>query len=129
MEQHVEITEELAERLTPRKDDGVADCMDRIKLLECLADVCMQQGQYHLATKKFTQAGSKLKVIIETSDFFVFMCPGIHFPYYLFRIFLGLTACDVNGCYYSGILEKCENYLKFGGVLCTNIENIGDVIF
>ena len=64
MDQHVEITEELAEKLTPSKEDGEAgDSMERIKLLEALGEVCMLQGQYHLATKKFTQAGNKVKVM------------------------------------------------------------------
>lgn len=34
----------------------------RNKLLERIAECCMQQGSYHLATKKFTQAGNKVKV-------------------------------------------------------------------
>lgn len=68
MDQHVEITEELAEKLTPTKADGGGevgggDSMERLKLLEAIAEVCMLQGQYHLATKKFTQAGNKVKVI------------------------------------------------------------------
>jgi intraflagellar transport protein 140 len=63
MDQHVEITEDLAEKLTPGKEDGKGeDSMERIKLLEALGEVCMLQGQYHLATKKFTQAGNKVKV-------------------------------------------------------------------
>ena len=32
------------------------------ELLEKLAECCMAQGSYHLATKKFTQAGNKTKV-------------------------------------------------------------------
>ena len=34
----------------------------RVKLLERLADCCAEQGSYHLATKKYTQAGNKAKV-------------------------------------------------------------------
>lgn len=63
MDQHVEITEDLAEKLTPGKEDGKEDSMERIKLLEALGEVCMLQGQYHLATKKFTQAGNKVKAM------------------------------------------------------------------
>ncbi|XP_076446737.1 intraflagellar transport protein 140 homolog [Babylonia areolata] len=62
MDQHVEITEDLAEKLTPGKE-GEGDSMERIKLLEALGEVCMLQGQYHLATKKFTQAGNKVKAM------------------------------------------------------------------
>lgn len=35
----------------------------RTRLLERLAECCTVQGSYHLATKKFTQAGSKLKAM------------------------------------------------------------------
>ncbi|KAK7004477.1 intraflagellar transport protein 140 [Biomphalaria glabrata] len=60
MDQTVEITEDLAEKLTPDKDfDNAA----RLKLLEAIAEVCMHQGAYHLATKKFTQAGNKIKAM------------------------------------------------------------------
>ena len=34
----------------------------RVKLLVRLADCCAEQGSYHLATKKYTQAGDKAKV-------------------------------------------------------------------
>lgn len=34
----------------------------RLELLEKLADCCVSQGSYHLATKKYTQAGNKVKV-------------------------------------------------------------------
>ncbi|KAI3364996.1 hypothetical protein L3Q82_001156 [Scortum barcoo] len=35
----------------------------RKELLERIADCCMRQGNYHLATKKYTQAGNKLKAM------------------------------------------------------------------
>ncbi|XP_071106694.1 intraflagellar transport protein 140 homolog [Haliotis cracherodii] len=63
MERHVEITEDLADKLTPEKVEGENDTMDRLKILEGIADVCMHQGQYHIATKKFTQAGNKMKAM------------------------------------------------------------------
>ena len=34
----------------------------RVKVLERLADCCAEQGSYHLATKKYTQSGNKVKV-------------------------------------------------------------------
>ncbi|CAK6964174.1 intraflagellar transport protein 140 homolog isoform X1 [Scomber scombrus] len=60
--QNLTITEELAERMT------VTDLKDlseeaRKELLESIADCCMRQGNYHLATKKYTQAGNKLKAM------------------------------------------------------------------
>ena len=35
---------------------------ERMKLLEELGDCCASQGSLHLATKKYTQAGNKVKV-------------------------------------------------------------------
>uniref|UniRef100_H3D5J6 Intraflagellar transport 140 n=1 Tax=Tetraodon nigroviridis TaxID=99883 RepID=H3D5J6_TETNG len=60
--QNLTITEELAEKLT------VTDCKDlpdetRKELLQRIAECCMRQGNYHLATKKYTQAGNKLKAM------------------------------------------------------------------
>ena len=57
---NVIITEELAEKMTLPKDTGNPEL--RNKILEKIAESCMQQGSYHLATKKFTQAGNKVKV-------------------------------------------------------------------
>lgn len=56
---NVTITEELAEKMTLPKG---SDPEVRKKLLERVADCCMQQRSYHLATKKYTQAGNKIKV-------------------------------------------------------------------
>jgi len=62
MEQHVPMTEELVEKLTPGKEEGQNDVEERNRILEGIAEVCMQQRQYHLATKKYTQSGNKVKV-------------------------------------------------------------------
>lgn len=63
MTQNLTITEDLAERMTvPDSKDMSEEA--RKELLERIADCCMRQGNYHLATKKYTQAGNKLKVII-----------------------------------------------------------------
>ena len=59
MSHNVTITEELAEKMTLPKG---SDPEFRNKLLERIADCCMQQRSYHLATKKYTQAGNKIKV-------------------------------------------------------------------
>ena len=59
MGHNVTITEELAEKMTLPKG---SDPEKRNKLLERIADCCMQQRSYHLATKKYTQAGNKIKV-------------------------------------------------------------------
>ena len=70
MDQTVEINEDLAEKLTPNKDDAGIDTMERVKILEAIAEVCMHQGEYHLATKKFTQAGNKIKVCSPNITFY-----------------------------------------------------------
>ncbi|KAJ4940249.1 hypothetical protein JOQ06_026558 [Pogonophryne albipinna] len=58
--QSLTITEELAERMTVTDSKDLTE-EARKELLERIADCCMRQGNYHLATKKYTQAGNKLK--------------------------------------------------------------------
>ncbi|KAJ1532231.1 hypothetical protein ONE63_000848 [Megalurothrips usitatus] len=60
-EHNIVVTEELAERLSPEK--GERDDKERNAILEQLASCCQMQGNYHLATKKFTQAGNKVKAM------------------------------------------------------------------
>ncbi|XP_043081946.1 intraflagellar transport protein 140 homolog isoform X2 [Puntigrus tetrazona] len=57
------ITEDLAESLTVPKDSSHLSEAGRKELLEKIADCCMRQGNYHLATKKYTQAGNKIKAM------------------------------------------------------------------
>jgi intraflagellar transport protein 140 len=63
MEQHIPMTEELVEKLTPSKDMDARDPDERNKILEGVGDVCMAQRQYHLAAKKFTQSGNRVKAM------------------------------------------------------------------
>lgn len=58
----VHITEHLAELLTPTKDDDVTE-ERKIEILEKVGDLLQIQGDYHLAAKKFTQAGNKTKAM------------------------------------------------------------------
>lgn len=58
MEHNVQLTDDLVEKLTPEK--GAVDEQQRIAILEKLGESLMTQGNYHLATKKFTQAGDKV---------------------------------------------------------------------
>lgn len=60
MRHNVTITEELAEKMTLPKG---SDPEMRKKMLERIADCCMHQRSYHLATKKYTQAGNKIKAM------------------------------------------------------------------
>lgn len=56
------ITEDMAEKMTVSRGSKDLSEESRRQLLEQIADCCMRQGSYHLATKKYTQAGNKLKV-------------------------------------------------------------------
>lgn len=63
LDQSLTITEDLAESLTVPKDSSHLSEAERKELLEKIADCCMRQGNYHLATKKYTQAGNKIKAM------------------------------------------------------------------
>jgi len=54
-EHKVIITEALADRLTPPSDH-----VKRTIILEKLAECALMQASYHIAAKKFTQAGQKV---------------------------------------------------------------------
>uniref|UniRef100_A0A7I4KED3 Anaphase-promoting complex subunit 4 WD40 domain-containing protein n=1 Tax=Brugia malayi TaxID=6279 RepID=A0A7I4KED3_BRUMA len=58
-QKNVPMNEELAEVLTPSKGE-ITDESNRKKLLELIAECCVQQQNYHFAAKKYTQAGNKL---------------------------------------------------------------------
>lgn len=66
LKQNLTITEELAEKMTLSKDCKELSEESRRELLEQIADSCMRQGNYHMATKKYTEAGNKLKVSLDT---------------------------------------------------------------
>jgi intraflagellar transport protein 140 len=61
VEHNIPITEEIADRMTIER--GEEDEAARVKLLEKIGECAFEQGDYRLATKKFTQAGSKLKAM------------------------------------------------------------------
>ncbi|XP_059572178.1 intraflagellar transport protein 140 homolog isoform X3 [Alligator mississippiensis] len=63
LQQNLTITEEMAEKMTISKDSKELSEESRRELLEQIADCCMRQGNYHMATKKYTQAGNKLKAM------------------------------------------------------------------
>lgn len=60
-EHGVPITETLAEMLTPNKDE--MDDEKRNEILVEIGDLLQEQGDYHSATKKFTQAGDKIRAM------------------------------------------------------------------
>lgn len=57
----VPVTESIAESLTPNKENF--DFTTRNNILITLGDILQQQGDYHSATKKFTQAGDKIRAM------------------------------------------------------------------
>ncbi|ERL85430.1 hypothetical protein D910_02850 [Dendroctonus ponderosae] len=61
IDHNVRLTEDLTEKLTPEKD--TVDEGLRVNVLQILAESLMLQGDYHLATKKFTQSGDKVKAM------------------------------------------------------------------
>ncbi|XP_045849639.1 intraflagellar transport protein 140 homolog [Meles meles] len=63
VEQNMTITEDMAEKMTVSRGSKDLSEESRRQLLEQIADCCMRQGSYHLATKKYTQAGNKLKAM------------------------------------------------------------------
>ncbi|KAJ8786527.1 hypothetical protein J1605_006016 [Eschrichtius robustus] len=63
LEQNLTITEEMAEKMTVSKGCKELSEESRRELLEQIASCCMRQGNYHLATKKYTQAGDRLKAM------------------------------------------------------------------
>ncbi|KAF6124817.1 intraflagellar transport 140 [Phyllostomus discolor] len=63
LEQNMTITEDMAEKMTVSKDCTDLSEESRRELLEQIANCCVRQGNYHLATKKYTQAGNKLKAM------------------------------------------------------------------
>lgn len=72
-EHKVTITEAMAEAMTPPRadDEDAAAKAARTELLMKLAKACKKQGAFHLATKKYTQAGNKekaMKALLKSGD-------------------------------------------------------------
>ncbi|XP_064457702.1 intraflagellar transport protein 140 homolog [Ornithodoros turicata] len=68
LQYNVPINEELCEKLTEAQKDDKAKCS---AVLEKIAEACMKQNNYHLAAKKFTQAGNKvqaMKALLKSGD-------------------------------------------------------------
>ena len=66
LQYNISVTEEMAEKLTVDRDGKTNN-----ELLNNLAEVCYRQGNYTLATKKWTQAGNRLqamKALLKSGD-------------------------------------------------------------
>jgi intraflagellar transport protein 140 len=61
----VTITDELADLVTPAKVDGESALEEerRKAITRRVAKLCKSRGAYHLACKKYTQAGEKVKAV------------------------------------------------------------------
>jgi len=60
-EHDVQISEDMAERMTPDKNSMEPE--QRAEILMTMAKLCKKQGSFQLACKKFTQAGDKKKAM------------------------------------------------------------------
>ncbi|XP_077482190.1 intraflagellar transport protein 140 homolog isoform X1 [Stigmatopora argus] len=60
--ENLTITEEFAEKMTATDSKDLSEESHK-ELLEKIAECCVRQGNYHLASKKFTQAGNKHKAM------------------------------------------------------------------
>lgn len=59
----VDITDKMCERLTPPVDNSVMDSSERKEILKELAKALKKQGAFALASKKFTQAGDRIRAM------------------------------------------------------------------
>uniref|UniRef100_A0A1I7TP46 ANAPC4_WD40 domain-containing protein n=1 Tax=Caenorhabditis tropicalis TaxID=1561998 RepID=A0A1I7TP46_9PELO len=59
---NVRVTDKFAELMTPTKED-MPSAEERKRVLETVAELCLQQGAYSASAKKFTQAGDKLSAM------------------------------------------------------------------
>ena len=61
---NIHLSEEMAEKLCPELGQRGAETEDMLNALRLKVAKCAKrQGNYHLATKKYTQAGDKVKAM------------------------------------------------------------------
>lgn len=63
VDKNITVSPELVKKLSPSKGANEVENRDRMKILEAIGNICMHQGEYHLATKKFTQSGNRVKAM------------------------------------------------------------------
>ena len=64
LQYNISINEEMAEKLSTGDKFDHAMCQeDKVRVLNKIAEVSYQQGNYHLATKKWTQSGNRLQAM------------------------------------------------------------------
>jgi intraflagellar transport protein 140 len=70
-ERNVHLSDEFVEKITPPKTDNPIENERRVQTLRKLGELAQRQGNFHLATKKFTQAGDKLlamRCLLQSGD-------------------------------------------------------------
>lgn len=63
LQYNINITEEMAEKLSSGDKFEAAAQDEKVRVLNKIAEVSYQQGNYHLATKKWTQSGNRLQAM------------------------------------------------------------------
>jgi intraflagellar transport protein 140 len=71
MKHNIKITENMAERMTPIKTKDENEKKNREEILKKIAHCLKDQGEFHLACKKYTQSGDHIramKCLLKSSD-------------------------------------------------------------
>jgi len=71
LEHNIALSEEMTEKLTPPKSKDPGEKQYRVDVLNKLAAIARDQGNFYLACKKYTQAGDKLramKCLLKSND-------------------------------------------------------------
>ena len=63
LQYNINITEEMAEKLSTGQKFENSPQDEKVRVLNKIAEVSYQQGNYHLATKKWTQSGNRLQAM------------------------------------------------------------------
>ena len=63
LQYNINISEEMAEKLSTGDKFEANPPDEKVQVLNKIAEVSYQQGNYHLATKKWTQSGNRLQAM------------------------------------------------------------------
>ena len=108
----------LAEALTPAKGEDPTSEEARKALLMRIATVCKNQGSYHLACKKYTQAGDKMRAMKALLKVRVYcnLCTGN----WTDGVFCLLQSGDTEKiCFFAGVSRQREIYIMSANYLQT----------
>lgn len=68
---NIQISQGIAENLTPPKSSSKTKAEKRVKILQQIGDLCYQQQNFHTACKKYTEAGLReiaMKALLKSGD-------------------------------------------------------------